>query len=721
MIFLIFLFDPIGQQRQKVKMKHSQKLRQNIVELFGEHPSKLLHHKRVATLLDVSGKEARGVIFSTLKQLTREGLLEEVYRGKFRHRRREATVEGKLSLIKRGDGFVLVGKGEKDIFVDKKYLSTALHGDTVKLALLPPRRRKGRAEGRVVEVLHQQERKIVGTLEVEQGRRTFLVPDDPRINIRLHIEGSQVQAHQSGWKAVAQLTNWPKGGKNPTGKITELLGDPESAEIESKAILAAHGISSVFSEVLLSEAHQIPMKIPSSEIARRRDYREVLTFTIDPVDAKDFDDAISIEMMDENTTRIGVHIADVSHYVQEDSVLDREAKERGNSVYLVDRVIPMLPEHLSNGVCSLRPDEEKLAFSAIFDVDDEGAVQHQWFGKTVIRSDRRFTYEEAQSVIETTKGDHAEALLRAHRIAQNLRAKRIQDGALEIHSTEIQFQLNEQGKPVGVAQKIQKEAHQLVEEYMLLANRQVGAYVGSTRRKTTIPFIYRVHDKPDLEKVQQFALFVSSLGDSFSFENTQQITKAMNALFQKTRNENKYAFIQQMAIKTMAKAVYDTQNSGHYGLGLRYYTHFTSPIRRYADLMVHRILWETLSQRTVHHNGLTKIAQHISATERKAVDAERTSKKYFQALYLKDQEGAVFKGFITGLTDWGIYVEMQDNFCEGMIPLKSMKAERYQFDPQNYVVYGTQSGEEFHLGDHLSVKIVKVSLTKKQIDLVLSE
>jgi ribonuclease R len=706
----------MSKNRKKSKSKLSVKLKNDILQLFGENPDKQLNYKQVSSFLEVSDKEIRKLVFTILNQLVAEGRLKETQRGKYKSVENSRTVEGKIEVARRGAGYVVTDEMEEDVFVHENNMNKAINGDKVRVKLLSGRRNK--PEGKVVEVLGRRNRLFVGTLDI-QDHFTFLLIDDQRINIDIFISGSDLDKSQSGYKAVAQITDWPDSAKNPFGKIVEILGKPESNEAEMKSILTAYGINYAFPNEVLAEANLISTELDKNEIAKRKDFRDVLTITIDPVDAKDFDDAISIEKLTNGNFRVGVHIADVAHYVKDGSALDKEAIERGNSVYLVDRVIPMLPEHLSNGVCSLRPNEEKFTFSAVFELDENGDIVEEWFGKTVIKSDRRFTYEEAQKIIEGNKGDFDEEILLIDKLAKKLRAKRIKEGALEIHGSELRFELDTNGAPIQVYKKVGKDANKLVEEFMLLANRRVGHYIGDTNRTKTIPFIYRIHDKPDMERVQQFAVFVSKFGKNFQYKNEREIAKNMNELFSEMKDESEFALVQQMAIKTMSKAVYDTENIGHYGLGFRYYAHFTSPIRRYADLMVHRILFEELTKNLQNHKGLQSTAKHISITERRATEAERASKKYFQALYLQDKEGEIFAGAITGLTEWGIYVEMEENFCEGMIPLKSIGGDRYTFDPDEYIITGQRSGEEFNLGDHLRVRIVKVSLAKKQIDLEL--
>ncbi len=708
----------MNQKKKSGKKKLGKKLRQDILDIFESNPGKQLNYKQIAGLLEVSDKQLRKLIFSILTDLADSKIISETQRGKYKFTEGQKTLVGRIEIIRRGSGYVRVEDFDDDIYVDEKNLGKALHGDEVKVKLIKARR-KG-SEGKVVEVLNQSKRMIVGKLDV-QDHFSFLIPDDPRFNADIFIPSSDLNGGKSGYKAIAQITDWPDSAKNPFGKIVEVLGKPESNDAEMKGILALYGINYTFPDEVLNEASRVSLELDKEEIKKRRDFRDILTFTIDPIDAKDFDDAISFEKLGEDKFRIGVHIADVAHYVLENSALDKEAKERGNSVYLVDRVIPMLPEHLSNGVCSLRPNEEKFAFSAVFDLDSKGEILGEWFGKTVINSDRRFTYEEAQEILENKKGELSEELLRVDSIAKIMRKDRLSKGALEIHGSELRFELDDAGRPIEVFKKTQKDANKLVEEYMLLANKRVGRYIGDTKRKVSVPLIYRIHDKPDIEKVQQFAVFLSKFGKKFSYKNERDIALNMNAVFEEMKDQSEFALVQQMAIKTMSKAVYDTENIGHYGLGFDYYAHFTSPIRRYADLMVHRILLNDLEKVNKRYSNLQGTAEHISITERRASEAERASKKYFQAVYLQDKEGEVFAGSITGLTEWGIYVEIETNFCEGMISLKSMKGERYQFDEEKYVVYGTKSGEEFNLGDRVFVKVLSVSLTKRQIDFELMD
>ena len=707
----------MSKKTKSPSKKLSQFLSESIVEFFNQNPIKNFNYKQIAGALNVKDKELKKLLFSLLNELAEENILDEPQRGQFRLGKGKPFFEGIIDFTNRGSAYVITEELKNDIYISASATGKALNGDKVSVKLTnksTPRK----PEGVVVEVLERKSRLFVGTLDIQQSI-AFLIPDDPKIDVDIFIPIGKIKEAKTGYKAVVKITDWPENAKSPFGEIVEILGKPESNEAEMKAILTSLGINFTFSDEVLEEANKISINLDAAEIAKRKDYRDILTITIDPVDAKDFDDAISFEKLENGNYSIGIHIADVAHYIPENSALDKEAIARGNSVYLVDRVVPMLPEHLSNGVCSLRPEEEKFTFSAVFEITDKAKVVNEWFGKTVIKSARRFTYEEAQTIIETGVGNYAQEILTLNAIAKNLRKDRLSNGALEVQSSEIRFELNEEGFPVHVVKKITKDSNKLVEEYMLLANKRVGAFVGDTKRKQKVPFVYRVHDKPDLAKVAQFKVFVSKFGKDFRYTDERDIALQMNKLFEEMKDENEFNMIQQMAIKSMAKAVYDTENIGHYGLGFDYYSHFTSPIRRYADLVAHRILFEVLNGVYKNHPKLSETAKHISITERRAVEAERASRKFFQAQFLKDKVGQVFTGTITGLTDWGMFVELNENFCEGMISLKSMKDDRYQFDERDYVVVGGNDNREFNVGDQIEVKLTNVSLAKKQVDLEL--
>ncbi|MFK8045730.1 MAG: ribonuclease R [Crocinitomicaceae bacterium] len=704
--------------KKKKLIKKKTILQKEILRIFQSEIKKAYNYKQIASILKENSAEDRKLIYSILLELSDKGQLKEVSKGKFKSSFNPQIMEGKIEITKRGAGYVISDYG--DVFIAPKSINRALHGDLVKVHLFKSRGKKSR-EGEVLEILERANKTVVGTIELNE-KFAFLIPDNYKIDIDIFIPLSKLNGAKSGFKAIAKLLEWPETAKNPFGEIIEVLGRPESNDAEMKAILAANGIPSVFPDQVLSEASAIATSTPKEIIAGRKDLRDTLTFTIDPIDARDFDDAISFKKMENGNYEIGVHIADVGHYVKIGSELDKEAYKRGNSVYLVDRVIPMLPEHLSNGVCSLRPNEEKLVFSAIFEIDESAQVLNEWFGKVVINSNHRYTYEDAQEIIENGSGLHSEALLIVDKLAKIMRNKRLNNGALEIQSEELRFELDEQGIPINTYKKRTKDANKLVEEFMLLANKKVAKFVGDvTTRKTVIPNIYRVHDKPDKEKVELFKIFLKKFNRDFSYKDEKDIALKMNQVFEEMKDEPSFSMIQSMAIRTMSKAVYDIENIGHYGLGFRYYTHFTSPIRRYADLLVHRILFETIEKRNQQHAGLADTALHISQTERRAVNAERDSQKFFQAFYVKDKIGESFNGVITGITDWGMYVEMTDLNCEGMVSIKSIQDDKYYFDDKKYAVVGLRYGEEFNVGDKVIVIIEKVSLTRKQIDLKLME
>ncbi len=707
----------MSDKNKKNKQKFNKKLRQDILAIFKENPNSGLNYKQISGFLGISDKVLRKLVFEVLRDLTEQGVLKETARGKFKFSGDRQIISGRVDVAKRGVGYVISDELEEDLVIPLKFMTQVIHGDMVRAEVFPAKGGR-KVEGRIIEVLGRDERRFVGTIDIQQ-KYAFLALDDPKINVDIFIPKGKMKDAASGDKVIARITDWPSSAKNPFGEIVEVLGGVDSNDVQMRAILALQGINYNFPEDVLNESNRINVTLDEAEIAKREDFRNILTFTIDPVDAKDFDDAISVEILKNGNVKVGVHIADVSHYVENGSALDKEAIDRGNSVYLVDRVIPMLPEHLSNGVCSLRPNEDKFTFSGVFELTEKGEVKNEWFGKTVICSDRRFTYEEAQEIIESGKGDYHEEILLVDKIAKNLRAERLEKGGLEIVSSEIRFELDEAGLPISVYKKTSKDANKLVEEFMLLTNKSVGRFIGDTKRKNIVPLIYRIHDKPDREKVDQFRVFVSKFGRDFTFKNDKDIAIKMNVLFAEMKDDGNFNMIQQMAIKSMAKAIYGTENIGHYGLGFEYYAHFTSPIRRYADLMVHRILSDVLSNKQRRYSNLDETADRISRTERRAVEAERTSKKYFQAQYLKDKIGERFTGFVTGITDWGIYVEMYENHCEGMVMLKSMRGDHFAFDEKEYAVIGKRTGESYTIGDNVEVILSRVSLVKKQIDLEL--
>lgn len=714
----------MGHKRpNRDKKPKDRKLKQSLFHiirrLFEQHPDAALNYKQVCSLLHIKEGEARKLVVSILSDLNKEGFLKQAGYATYMYSNQQEVVEGELELTLRGSGFVTIGKNEKDIFIPPQSIGQAIHGDVVKVVIT----RDGgeRREGRIVEIVSRERTQFVGTIQV-RDKFAILLPDNTKTGVEVLIPKEHLNGAKTGDKALVKINVWPKSSEHPFGEVIQTLGGKSLHDQEMISILVSHGLEIAFDDQVMAEAELVTMELDPAEVARRRDFRDTLTFTIDPVDAKDFDDALSLKKLENGRWEIGVHIADVSHYVRPDSAMDKEALRRGNSVYLVDRVIPMLPEQLSNMVCSLRPHEDKFTFSAVFEMDENGKVYKEWFGKTVIHSDHRFAYEDAQAIIEgTSDGPHKDAVLLLDKIAKILRKERFKKGALMINSEEIRFQLDEKREPVGVVVKISKDANQLIEEFMLLANKRVAAFIGEPKKgKDLIPFVYRVHDKPDPDKIALFNLFIDHFGYQLEFSSPEQAARSINKLLNDIRLKNEFSIIQQMAIRSMAKATYETTNIGHYGLAFEYYTHFTSPIRRYADLMVHRILFEELEKQPHRYNAvLDDVCKRISRQERKATEAERESNKYFQVVFVHDKIGETFDGVVTGVAEFGLFVRMTENACEGMVALQEIPGDRFSFDPKRYVIVGQKTGKVYNFGDNVKVRISEVHPRKRQIDLEL--
>ena len=710
----------------------NENLAKQILKIFANNPFDAYNPKQVSSRLGAGSKAERQEVIRTIQQLAKEKhLVEDDHKGKYKINPKSINddllpknyVEGTIDMKQGGKAYVIPQEeGREDIQIAPNNTHHALHGDTVRV-LMFPQRKMHKPEGQVVEILKRARTRFVGVLQ-KQERFAFMVSDSRTMNVDIFIHTDDLGGAEDGEKVLVEMTDWPERMNNPVGKVVKRLGKPGDNNVEMQSILAEYDFPLDFPSEVEAEAKKI-RKPTKKDYEGRRDFRDVTTFTIDPADAKDFDDALSYRVLPNGNIEVGVHIADVSHYVKPGSAIDREAYERGTSVYLVDRTIPMLPEKLCNEVCSLRQDEDKLCFSVVMEMDGKAKVLKRWMGKTVIRSDRRMAYEEAQEIIESGQSVDVvgEAILKLHELATILRNQRYKDGAINFESQEVKFQLDENAKPIGVYIKESKEANWLIEEFMLLANRTVAEFVGKPSGKSgksgisgspARTFVYRVHDEPNPEKLNTFVEFVAKLGFSMKVGSRKALAESYNRLFQNIAGRGEENMIDTIAIRTMSKAYYSTENIGHYGLAFRYYTHFTSPIRRYPDLMVHRLLDLYL------HNGASVNAdeyedycRHCSVMEKKAADAERTSVKYKQAEYLADKLGQVFPALISGISKWGIYAEIEGNKCEGMIPIGSLKDDYYMLDEDNYQVIGRRHGRCYKLGYPVHIRVRRVDLLKK--------
>jgi ribonuclease R len=728
-------------------------LQSEVFKIFQQFPNRSFNYKQISKqikpayiqfLADVLGEnpdpadihqDLKKEITILLENLKNKEEIIEVSRGTYKLKPIHSYQEGYIDITSSGAAYLLSENGDDDIFIAPRNVKNALDGDRVRIYLYA-RHKNQKLEGEVVEVLQRAKTEFAGLVQLS-GRYAFVVPDNSKMMVDIFIPQNHLNHAQQGQKVIAEISDWPKGVKNPIGKITRILGWPGDNDVEMNSILSEFGFPLDFPQRVEEDAAKIPDTISPDEIKRRRDFRSVTTFTIDPEDAKDFDDALSLRKLDNGNWEVGVHIADVSHYVRPNSFLDKEAYSRATSVYLVDRVIPMLPEKLSNGVCSLRPHEDKLCFSAVFEMNDNAQVLNSWFGRTVIHSDRRFTYEEAQQIIETEKGELSFEILTFQRLAKILRADRFRNGAIAFEKIEVRFRLDEKGKPIGIYLKESKDANKLIEEFMLLANRSVAERIGkkhtvksvhhSRNKKDQVnvsveerPFVYRVHDGPVSDRLNNFAKFAGKWGYSLQTGNDKEIAQSLNSLMKSLHGKKEQNVLEQLAVRTMSKATYTVENIGHYGLAFDYYTHFTSPIRRYPDVMVHRLLDLYLrGENKVDKTELENQCKHSTQMEIRASEAERASIKYKQVEFLQDKIGEVFDGIISGVTEWGLYVEITENKCEGMIRLRDLDDDFYEFDDTNYCVVGARTRNKYTLGDNVKIQVVRCDLLKKQNDFKL--
>lgn len=703
--------------QKSTKRKKKGDIISGVINFFNNNTDKSYNYKQIAADLGIKTQPERIILTGILEDLAGDDFIIDKGRGKYISNTRGIFLEGRFERRSSGKNFFVPEDGGENIFVAERNSAHAMNGDKVRIQMLAKRKGKD-AEGEVVEILERKQTRFVGTLSV-QKHFAFLEMDSKILANDIFIPNDKLKGGKTGDKALVEIIEWPEKAKNPVGEVIDILGKAGTNNAEMHAILAEFGLPYKYPENVEKEANKISDKISKEEIAKREDFRNVTTFTIDPRDAKDFDDALSLRQLENGNWEVGVHIADVTHYVTPGSIIDKEGEERATSIYLVDRTIPMLPERLSNGLCSLRPNEEKLSYSVIFELNEKADIKKYRIAKTVINSDRRFTYEEAQDIIEGADGDYKDEILKLDELAKKIREKRFVHGAISFERQEVRFEIDENGKPISVYFKEQKDSNKLIEEFMLLANKTVAEFIGKVpKNKKAKTFVYRIHDLPNPEKMHTMAQFVRKFGYKVKTEgNSLAVAQSLNKLLDDVQNKPEENLISTIAVRAMAKAVYSTSNIGHYGLAFDYYTHFTSPIRRYPDMMVHRLLTYYMEGgKSVNKEKYEDECKHCSDMEQLAANAERASIKYKQVEFMSDKIGRTFKAVISGIAEWGIYAEIEENRCEGLVPMRELDDDFYEFDEKNYRLLGRRTKHEYRLGDEIEIKVVRANLERKQLD-----